>query len=152
VGHFRVRAPPNLNPGVNTTLTPSISQEKIMEAQCELFISSFKDPKTVTRVREIVDDISDGSSPHRAGALKLGLKKAFELKKQRRQPPGVLLRCSHISCVWYNNHVSYTAIMSKHCQHCRSNRWGERYLVCAGCGYARNGGYTSCQSCGKRFL
>jgi len=153
VGYFRVRASPNLNPGVNTTLTCSISQEKIMEAQCELFISSFKDPKTVTRVREIVDDISDGSSPHCAGALKLGLKKAFDLKKQSRQPPGVLLRCPYASCTSYNNHVAYASVGSyAYCRNCQNYGWGSRYLVCVGCGYARNGGYTSCQSCGKRFL
>jgi len=134
-------------PGVNTRLTHSISQEKILEEQCGLFISSFKDPKTVTRVREIVDDISDGSSPHCGSVLKLGLKKAFELKKQQRQPPGVLLQCTYSGCGRYNTHVTHASIGSgAHCQYCR------RYLQCVGCGYVRNGGYTSCQSCGKKFL
>ena len=124
-----------------------------MEAQCELFISSFNDPKTVTRVREIVDDISDGSSPHCAGALKLGLKKAFELKKQKRPPPGVLLRCGNTNCAWYKNHTSYTSIGSNiYCPNCRNCGYGNQYLQCGGCRYNRTGRFASCQSCGKKFL
>ena len=66
-----------------------------MEMECELLISSFKDPKTIALVKEDIGRISDGSSSHCAGALKLGLKKGFELKKQQR---GVLLRCPRVGC------------------------------------------------------
>ena len=151
MGHCQVRASPNSNPEINTGLTYSISQEKIMEVQCELFISSFKDPKTSARVREIVGDISDGSSPHCAGALKLGLKKAFELKKKNRPPPGVLLRCPYASCLWYEDPPTYASVGSNiYCPNCRYS--GNRYLQCSGCGYNRTARYPSCQSCLKRFL
>ena len=124
-----------------------------MEVQSELFISSFNDPKTIMRVREIVDDISDGSSPHCASALKLGLKKAFELKKRKRQPQGVLLRCDYTNCAWYSNHAAYASVGSNiYCPNCYNYGYGSRYLLCVGCGYARNGNYTSCQSCGQKFI
>ena len=37
-------------------------------------------------MKENIRKISDGSSPHCAGVLKLGFKKAFELKRMERQP------------------------------------------------------------------
>ena len=142
MGYCQVRKPQNLDPGVNTRLTRSISQEKIMEAQCELFISSFQDPKTITRVREIVGNISDGSSPHCAGVLKLGLKMAFE---QRRQASDVLLQSSYDGGAWYNYHVAHTSVESNTCcQNCGDCNYGSQYqryggggmdcLPCEGCG------------------
>ena len=120
--------------------------------ECELLISNFKDPKTIALVKENIGHISDGSSPHCAGALKLGLKKAFELKKQKRQPPGVLLRCSRYGCARNTTPVSYSVIGSNvYCQDCQYN-YGTYYMQCVGCSYNRTGGYTSCQSCGKRFI
>ncbi|KAF9647698.1 hypothetical protein BDM02DRAFT_3187774 [Thelephora ganbajun] len=71
-------------------------QEKVMGMQCELLIPNFKNPRTIGVVKENIGHISDRSFSRCGGALKLGLKKAFE---QKRQPPGVLLRCSHTSCV-----------------------------------------------------
>ena len=53
-----------------------------MEMECELFIPNLKNPQLVTLVTENIGRISNGSSPHCAGALKLGLRKAIELKKQ----------------------------------------------------------------------
>lgn len=126
-----------------------------MEMQCELLVSNFSDPKTIALVKENIGRIYDGSSPHCAGVLKLGLKKAFELKKQKRQPPGVLLRCTYTACAWYNNHATYAAAGSNvyaYCQNCLNHGWGGRYLCCVGCGYTRNGVYASCPSCGKKFL
>ena len=70
----------------NVRLTQLLSQQEIMELQCGLLVSSFRDQKTITRVKENIGRISDGSSSHCAGALKLGLKKAFELKKKRHPP------------------------------------------------------------------
>ena len=60
------------------------SQQEIAELQCELLVSSFRDASTIARVKENIGHISNGSSSHCAGALKLGLKKAFELKKKRK--------------------------------------------------------------------
>ena len=119
-----------------------------MEMQCELLVSNFKDPKTIQLVKENIARISDGSASHSGGALKLGLKKAFELKKQKRQPPGVLLRCSYSGCAWYNNAVSCMSVPADGvCGSCRRN-----WMRCVSCGIDRTGNYPSCQSCGKTFV
>jgi hypothetical protein len=119
-----------------------------MEIQCDLLISNSKDPKTITLMKGSIGRISDGSSFHSAGPLKLGLEKAFELKKQQRKPPGVLLRCSYTSCAWYSNPVSYGSVGSNtDCPNC-----GNYYMQCVGCSYQRTSNYTSCQSCGKSFI
>ena len=138
MGHFQVGRVALSSPGENALgLTRLFSQEEIMEIQCELLVSNFKDPKTVALVKKNIKHISDGSSSHCAGALKLGLKKAFELKKQKRQPPG-----------GYSNHVSYSDIGSNViCPCC-----GSYYLACVDCGYERESDYESCQGCGKRFI
>ena len=149
MGHCRVRAPSDLNFETNVALTCSFSQEKIMEMECELLVSNFKDPKTIGLVKENIRHFADGSSAHCADALKLGLKKAFKLKK----PSGVRLRCTYSSCTWYSNHVSYSSVGSNaYCQNCRNYGYGSRYLQCVGCGYNRTSNYTSCQSCGKAFI
>jgi hypothetical protein len=124
------------------------SQDKIMEMEFQLLISKFNNPKTIELAKEKIGNISDGSSPHCAGALKLGLKKAFDVKKQKRQPPGVKLRCTYSGCAWYTNHVSYSSVGSNtYCPHCQCGY----YMQCVGCGYNRTSNYTSCQSCGKKF-
>ncbi|KAF9785420.1 hypothetical protein BJ322DRAFT_1193974 [Thelephora terrestris] len=61
-------------------------QKAIMEMQCDLLVSDFKDPMTIALVKENIKHISHGSFPHCAGALHLGLEKAFELQKKKRQP------------------------------------------------------------------
>ncbi|KAF9650022.1 hypothetical protein BDM02DRAFT_1690958 [Thelephora ganbajun] len=123
-----------------------------MEMQCELLISNFRDLKTIGLVKENIGHISDGSSSHCGGALKLGLKKAFELKKKKRQPPGVLLRCANHSCAWHNNPVSCSSVGSNtYCPNC-SCRPYNYYLQCVGCEYERTSSYTSCQSCGRKFI
>jgi len=118
--------------------------------ECELLISNFNDPKTIALVKENIGHISDGSSSHCAGVLKLGLKKAFELKKKKRQPPGVKLRCIFYSgCAWYGKDIPYSSVGSR--LPCPDPTCG--YMMqCAGCGYQRDGAYASCQSCGKMFI
>ena len=139
-------------PGISVLgLTCSFSQEKVKEMQCELLISSFQDPKTIAGVKESIGRSSDGSSSHRAGALKLGLRKAIELKKQKRQPPaplGVLLRCGWYHCGWHDNPVPYSSVESEtYCPNCRNE-----YMLCADCGYERTSSYTSCGGCGRDFI
>ena len=146
MGHRRVRVPSNLNFEVNVVLTCSFSQEKIMEMECELLVSNFKDPKTIGLVKENIRHFADGSSAHCADALKLGLKKAFKLKK----PSGVQLRCpnSSYNCAWANTPVSYSSVGSNtYCPNC-----GNYYMRCVGCGHDRTSNYTSCQGCRKRFI
>jgi len=120
-----------------------------MEMQCDLLVSNSKDPKTMALVKENIGRISDGSSPHCAGALKLGLRKVYELKRKQF----VLLRCSASGCAWHTNHISSsTAGSNTLCQNCLDHGWGNRYLQCVGCGYNRTSACASCQSCKKRFL
>ena len=117
--------------------------------ECELLVSSFKDPKTIMLVKENIRDSSDGSSSHRAGALKLGLRKTLELKKQKKQPPGVLLRCPNHHCGWHDNPVPYSSVGSEiYCPNCGDGY----YMQCVECGYERDSDYTSCQDCGKSFI
>ena len=123
--------------------------------QCELLISNFKNPGTVASVKENIRHIPGGSLPHCAGALNLVFKKAFELKKKNKKPPGVLLRCPNPNCPCNTKHVSYLSVGPKrsvrqkhnYCEWCGYNY----YKQCAGCGYNRTGDFSSCQSCGKAF-
>ena len=151
MGHCLVGSPVFSNLGDDTLgLMCSFSQEKIKEMECELLVSNFKDPKTIALVKGSIEHSSDGSSSHRAGALKLGLRKAFELKKQKRQPlapPGVLLRCGYYNCGWHNNPVPYSSVGSRTtCQECGSR------MQCVGCGNWRMDSCTSCGGCGKKFV
>jgi len=133
------------------------SQMKIVEMQCELLISDFKNPTTIALMQENIGHISDGSSPHSANALKLGFKKASEFKKQNS---GVLLRCPNTGCGYYSNPAPYTFVGSNtYCPQCYNNyRYKDynnnrySYMQCVGCGYQRtNNSLTSCQGCKKKF-
>ena len=131
-------------------LTCLSSQERTTETQCDVLIPYFKNPNAIALVKENFGRISDGSSSHSADALKVGLKKAFELKRQNY----ARLRCDQVGCPWYTNHPSFSSVVSNVlCQSCTDQGWGSYYLHCTGCGYHRTGsGYSSCQSCGKTFL
>lgn len=131
--------------------TCSFSQEKIMDMQCDLLISNFKNPKTIALVKENIGYASNGSSPHGAIALKLGFKKAFEVKKQQR---GVQLRCSNTGCEWSRISVLYSSIGSSiRCPKCSPGcSCCGTYLQCVGCGSQRTSNCASCQGCGKKFL
>jgi len=118
----------------------------IQEMQFDLLNSNPKNPKTIALMKENIGHISDGSLSHCAESLKFGLNKAFDLKKLKKYPPGVKLRCSNGSCSWYSNHVSYLTLRDYYCQSCRN------WMQCAGCGYNRTSNYTSCQSCRKNFI
>ena len=78
--------------------------------QCDLLVTTFKDQKTIALVKENIRDISDGSSSHHAAPLQLGLIKAFELKKNKKQPPGT--RCSRVDCPSYQDQDSSSSIPS----------------------------------------
>ena len=147
--YCRVRMPPGSDLQVNVALMCSFSQEKILEMEWDLLISNPRDPKMIALVKEKIGRISDGSSSHCGGALKLGLKKAFELKKQQR---GVLLRCTRNGCARNTTPASYSSVGSDtYCQDCRYN-YGNYYMQCTGCSNTRTSNYASCQSCGKKFV
>ena len=135
-------------PGREVGLTYALSQSEIMELQCKLLVSEFNNPTSVALVKENIGQMSDGSLSFRAGALKVGLRQAFDLKKRGRLPPGVSLRCPYGGCAWYNARVSYSSVGSNvYCPQCGRGY----YMQCVGCGYDRTSNYASCQGCGKRF-
>jgi len=125
-------------------------REEIMEMQWDLLIPNLKDPERFARVQENVGLVSSGSSSHCASTLKLGLKKAFELKKKKREPPGVMLRCSNPICRWRYVHLLYASSVA--CLLCTGVGRGDYYLQCTGCGCNRTGNRPSCQGCGKMFV
>ena len=117
--------------------------------QCDLLTSSFKNPKTIALMKENIRRISDGTSPHCAIALKHGFKKVLDFKKRET---GVPLRCPNYHCVRYNSTVLYSSVGSSvYCTGCFGCGY-RYYLECTGCGYNRSSSYTSCQSCGKKFI
>ena len=165
MGHCWVGSVAFSNLGVNNLGMPwSFSQEKIMKMECELLISNLKDPKTIALVKEKIGHISDGSSPHCAGALNLGLEMAFELKKKNKKEgtlprypdydheekeESVLLRCPNSDCARHQNPVSCSLVRSNtFCVGCRR----VCYMQCTGCGHNRTSSNTSCQMCRKRFF
>ena len=118
--------------------------------ECDILVANSKGRRTLSLVKQNIQLISDGSSPHCGDALKLGFEKALKRKKEKGS---VKLRCTHGSCTWYSNHVSYSTIGTSayYCQMCLNRGWGSRYFQCVGCGHNRTSNYTSCQSCKKRF-
>ena len=120
-----------------------------MEMESVLFIQNLKSPELITLVSQNIGRVSDGSSSHCAGALKLGLKKGIELKKQNK---GVMLRCNLSICRWHNTNLPYSAVGSAvFCPTCVNVR-GNYYMRCTGCERTRGGSYSSCQYCAKRFV
>ena len=81
------------------------------ELTCSFSQEELDHPGMVALVKHKIEDISPGFSSHRAGVLKAALKKGFELKKKKKQPPGVLLRCPNLyDCPRYANPVSLSEI------------------------------------------
>jgi hypothetical protein len=134
---------------VNVALMHFVSQEKVMEMESELFIPNLQNPKIISLVSENIGRISNGSSSHCAGALKLGLKKAVELKKQNK---GVQLRCPRAGCLWDTPSPYASVGGNVYCSYCSGGYNYYYYLSCVGCGTQRTSTYTSCQGCHKTFL
>ena len=112
--------------------------------QCDLLVSNFKSPKTIALVKDNIGHIPDGSLSYRADPFTLGLKKAFDLKKQKN---GVKSRCSYYHCSWYHNQVSRSSARSDgRCPSCGN------WMQCIGCGTNWNDNRPSCRGCGKRFI
>ena len=132
------------------------SQGELMETQWDIVIANLKDPKTITLLKENIEDFSSGSSPYRADVLRRGLRKAFELKKKKAPAPvlpEVRLRCSNSGCEWHRTQMWRledigTALF---CHLCPGRGRGNGYYQCTGCGFNRTGNYASCQGCGAMF-
>jgi len=152
VGHCQVGFVVSSNREIaDLRLAGSSSQEKIMEMECELLTSNFKDPKTIGLMKESIGHISEGSSSYCAGTLKFGFKKAFELKKKKER--FVLLRCPRVGCTRNTIPLTHSAVGSAiYCTDCRYT-YGSNYMQCTGCSRSRtNSSHVSCQGCGKKFL
>ena len=134
-------------------LTHSISQEELMDVQWDLLVAKPNHPGMVALVRDKIEDISPGSSSHRAGVLKVALKKGFELKKKKRQPPGVLLRCPNIyECArLVSRSETENSLFCRLCSLCEPY-YARYFFECSSCGFKRAGDYVTCQNCGVRFL
>ena len=125
-------------------LTCLFSQEKITKMESELFILNLRDPKLAGMMKGDNGRVADGSPSHFAGALKLGLKKAIELKRRSK---GVLLQCPGCGGKAYFNSNWYTPDESgPFCTNCPSS-WNRTRMEC---GFCRNSGmvgdYASCQN------
>lgn len=127
-------------------LTGSSSQKDIMDVQCDLLVSDFKNLSTMAQVQTSIKEMFDGSFPHRAAPLRCGLEKAFELKKKKRERNGVVLRCITSYCGGYRKPVPRIATSTNYCQRCACS------LACAGCGYRRTNHNLTCERCGKYIL
>ena len=132
-------------------LTYLFSQENVAKMESELFILNLKDPKLIAIVSGNIKQAVSGSSSHLAAALKLGLEMGVASKRRRRS---ALLQCPRCGCTWDTDPASPSFVGSKvFCLNCRDT-WGgyNTFMQCASCEHQRTGGYTSCQSCGRRFL
>jgi hypothetical protein len=122
-----------------------------MEMQWEVLIPNLDDPKRFALVKDYIALMSSVPSSRCVSALKVGLKKAFELKR-RRAPPDVGLQCSNSNCSRRLRHLSYSSIGTTSCQSCAAKGLWNRYYQCTGCGYIRMGEFSSCQGCGGKFV
>ena len=141
MGHCRVGPVVFSSRGVKfIELICSLRHKDIQEIQCDLLISSFKNPKTIALVKENIEHISDGSLPHRADSLKLALKKAFTNRN------GVKLQCYGGGCSRRNVHLSRSSIRSDNrCSNCGGK------MECVEC-RADWYGDPSCRGCGKNHI
>lgn len=130
------------------------SEQLVAEMECRLLFSKFKNGATMTRVQE---KISGTPSAHHAGAFKLGLRAALDLKECNSQAgatacdtDGVKLRCRDTDCSGNEERMSYSFAVSYNSIHCP--RCQKCFMQCVGCGNMRTGIRTSCDSCGKKFV
>jgi len=127
------------------------SEQQVVEMECRLLFSKFWNGVTMTRAQEKIGNTPGNHLLHRAGAFKLGLRAALDLKKPGPHAgviDGVMLRCRSQSCSGYNEHMLYSFAGSRrYCPVCRYC-----YMQCVGCGDIREYIDPSCRSCKKRFI
>ena len=123
-----------------------------MDVLWDLLIAKSNTPKMAVLIRDKIGDISPESPSHRAGVLKVAMKKKFELEKKIGQYTGVRLICPNDNCTRYDINFSRSEIGTDViCQLC-FNTGGEHVnFVCASCWFSRTGNYAWCQVCTKWF-
>lgn len=131
------------------------SEQQVIEMECQLLFSEFKDEDMMARVQEKLDNMPGNHLAHCAGAFKLGLRTALGLDPRKPDPPliqteGVMLRCRSRYCPGYWESFPFSLVGSgkdRACPRCNSY-----FLHCTGCGQVRNGNLARCSSCRKKFL
>ena len=122
----------------------SSSHEKIVEIECDLLTSNFRDPKATALVKDKIGHIFDGSLSQCAGSLKHGLKNAFEAKKTYPR-----LQCTNPFCEWHKNPVPYSSVAPDiYCPECNRGQ----IMQCTSCRSSRTNNDTRCQNCGNSFM
>ena len=133
-------------------LTHSLSQEELMDVLWELLIAKSNTPRMAVLIRDKIGDISPESPSHRAGVLKVAMKKKFELEKKKGQYTGVRLRCPNYICTRYDNDFSRSEIGTDViCQLCFDSDGEHFYFLCDYCRFDRTGDYAWCLNCRKWF-
>lgn len=127
------------------------SERQVMEMECRLLFSKFNNEATAARVQEEITGNPGNRLAHHAGAFKLGLRTALDLKEGNPQAgvtDGVMLRCRDPGCSGYKERMSYSfAGPELLCPRCQ-----KFYMQCIGCGEWRKGLFHSCCSCGNKFI
>jgi len=131
------------------------NEQQVVEMECELLFSKFKNKSTISRVEEKISSTPGNHLVHRARAFKLGLRAALDTKKgnhchgsQAGTTEGVALRCTSSHCKGHGEPMSYSSAgHNLYCPRCDS-----LLMQCAGCGWIRWRVQPSCSSCNKRFV
>jgi len=130
----------------------SARDRQILEMECRLLFSKFKNKATMSLVQEKIGETFGNRFAHRADAFKLGLRAALDLKE--RDPAvdmmdAVMLRCRSLDCPGHDERIPYTLAMSSRglCPRCK-----KFHMQCAGCAHVRMDTNPWCKSCRKLFL
>ena len=123
-----------------------------MDVLWDLLIAKSNTPKMAVLIRDKIGDISPESPSHRAGVLKVAMKKKFELEKKIGQYTGVRLICPNDNCIRYDINVSRSEIGTDViCRLCFDSEGQRFYFKCHSCWIDRTGDYAWCLGCRKWF-
>ena len=129
----------------------SNSEQQIVEMECRTLFSKFNNGATISRIQEKIHGLPGNHLAHCAGALKLGLRTALDLRKpdpQAGEKEGVMLQCGYDGCPGSKEDMPYSLVGSRTaCPRC--NYYA---MVCLGCRSARFDLVDRCQFCKKKFL
>ena len=124
-----------------------------MDVLWDLLIAKPNTPKMAVLIRDKIGDISPESPSHRAGVLKVAMKKKFELEKKEEQYTGVRLTCPNCGCTRdIHPGISRSEIgTGVICQLCFYSEGERFYFRCDSCWIERTGDYAWCLDCVKWF-
>jgi len=114
-------------------------ESDVMKIHCNLLGSEFHEKSTTASTADLIRGMVGGTSPHRAGALKLALRSGSSRGR-------VLLRCPLPSCRYHHNPTSYCLTGPQ-----LTCPQGHYFMECAHCGEKRPDTRRMCRRCGKWF-